>query len=264
MEYFTMPAPPAKSTVPAAEEYPNKCDNTASSPSDQAKKFPLLEKLLSFFGNELNPVLAGYVVKILVSLLDKKRAEVLSYLHANRSHLDNLISHSSNSSVSEALSKLLSAGDPAEAAAVQRREILHQVIQRPEDATLDGRWETAIGLVNARVELQYLIGPEMIRYIYTKTCESYGHMRAGLRLLRSLMRVSPLVSPPRQRGPFREPPSMRAEVSVASLDYTALLAGAAQNMPFFVKCLVLPENMSKRIGRGRERRKHWDNDTGNC
>ncbi len=216
---------------------------------DVPPKFPLLEKLLSFFGDpghELNPVLAGYVAKVFGSLMEKKRAEILKYLQVNNAHIDNFVRNAGNVSVSEAMGKLLNNyfGDTQEGGFVaQRREIIRRLITAGGDrASLEGRWETLIALVNSKVELQYLLSPDIIDSIYKTTCESRETVATGLRLVLALMRSDPVLPPPiKLHFPFKSspdsdpsPPKDEPVVS-ETLDYKGMLESSVRWMPFLVK-----------------------------
>jgi hypothetical protein len=76
-------------------------------------KFELFEKLLSFLASdqELNAVLSGYFCKVFSSLVTNKPREVYQYMYTHPEHLENLVKHSYQKSISEALIRLLNTSE---------------------------------------------------------------------------------------------------------------------------------------------------------
>lgn len=66
----------------------------------------LILKLLSYFDQEVNYTLAGYVCKILGSLLVKRPAELMKYI-LQESMMHKIINHAQSRSVGEIISKIL-------------------------------------------------------------------------------------------------------------------------------------------------------------
>jgi hypothetical protein len=160
------------------------------------EKFPLLEALLSLLNTkgELNNVLAGYVAKIFGSLAERRRSELWNYFQENSIHFQNLIRHSYNVSIAEALSKMLNNyfGETNEPLFLsQRKEMIKTIVTDTHQNNLEGRYEVINTLINSGVEVAFILTEEIIKPIYESTCASPANIKPGLRLLKAIAKTHP-------------------------------------------------------------------------
>eukprot|EP01022_Parablepharisma_sp_SALTPOND_P016036 TRINITY_DN230_c0_g2_i1.p1 TRINITY_DN230_c0_g2~~TRINITY_DN230_c0_g2_i1.p1 ORF type:complete len:691 (+),score=72.80 TRINITY_DN230_c0_g2_i1:3725-5797(+) len=104
---------------------------------NEPTKLALLERLLSLLQaeSELNPVLAGYFAKTLQSLLNKKKAAILSYLFKSNEHMRNLLKHSYNQSIADLIAKVLRADeDPTkDEFATEKQKLVEAILESGTD-----------------------------------------------------------------------------------------------------------------------------------
>ena len=178
-------------------------------------KFPLFEKLLSFVDVktevELNPVLAGYVVKLFGCLLEKRRLDIWRYFHTYSEHIKNLISHCDNQSIAEMIVKLLENGETPPADPLikeQKRELVKELVQSRNKRTFEGRWETIYSVITAKLDLDYFLSAEIVHSIYETAYSDSDCRSVGLKVLRALLECNVIPLKPPMRPGLYDPGMM--------------------------------------------------------
>ena len=121
--------------IPTKEE---ECDSViinseGENPECETGKFTLLERLLSFRKTEpeVNPVLSGYFENVIKALFSSKKQELLTYLFKNQEHIDNLLKHTYNQSISDIVVALLQMEeDPSKDGFVESKQnVIKQIVE---------------------------------------------------------------------------------------------------------------------------------------
>ncbi len=181
-------------------------------------RFPVFEKLMSFMhnarmGEELNPVLAGYFAKVLISVIDTRKKDAWKYLMENgKRHVKGMIRHCYNASVADTLIRLLKCEfndviDPAFSR--ERKEVIEGLVRAgPGHAEQARSWNVVQLLVPAEIETDFLQSEDVVATVYNGMVQGYDDaLEAGLKLLMAL--VEEEITPPVQQSLFalfkREP-----------------------------------------------------------
>ena len=168
------------------------------------EKFPLLEKLLSFFKteNEVNPVLAGYIKDVLTKLIIKNKLTIWKYFQTYNENLDTLIKKCNNQSVSEILIELMNGkyGDSSNPNYIKEKEnLIKRLIEDQDESNIEGRWVTLNSLAANNIEIPYFKTEEIISLIYQFTTKNPD---LGLTLFKSMTNPSHVKNPSEIRNSF--------------------------------------------------------------
>ncbi len=213
----TMPEKKAEEVKPAKEEpWANEEDEDEKDleedvvkvqEEEETKEIPkgrcgLLEKLLSLLKNEgeVNPVLAGYFCKVMQVIIEKRKLDLLEYIFKYREHVDGVLRHCYNRSISDVLSKILSnedkfiTGTTGEEFAEEKREVLEKMVSRMEPTNkledITNNCFILCNLVDTKQQLDFFLNPEVIKHIYQiGVSGNQMSLRAALTFFMTLIRT---------------------------------------------------------------------------
>ena len=164
-------------------------------------KYDLLKKLFSFLNTdkELNYVLAGYFLKVMLIIIEKRKCDLLSYLFACKEHIDNFIKHCYNKSISEILYKLISSEDKfttgvsSESFALEKQEILDKLIENigvKNDEMVNNSSVVLSNLINSRQYLSYFLSSKVINKLFQIATDNNPiTLRASLTIINALIKA---------------------------------------------------------------------------
>jgi len=146
-------------------------EDAVLTPRAEDKKSKLLEKLFSFVGtkDELNPMLAGYFFKIFSGISSVCKNDLLEYLFQFNNHIDNMIKHVHNRSISATLQLILgyTRNDQFKE---EKKKVIEKLVERlesvdKEEAAMNISW--ILGKVIAEKEhLEYLMSKETVEKLF--------------------------------------------------------------------------------------------------
>ena len=151
-------------------------------------KFPLLEKLLSLFKAEgdLNPLLSGYVVKVLTALIDKNKQKLWRYLDTYSDHMNTLFTRCADQSVVNLIVRLLESvyGESVSKIYLNlKRKLIKRLIEDEEESNLEGRYSVMNAIIHTNLEIPYFMSDEIVNLLFKYTERNPS---LGLALLKCL------------------------------------------------------------------------------
>jgi len=210
-------------------------------------KYPLLEKLLSLFEIEkaenMNPVLAGYVSKVFLTIIDKRKVDLWHYFGNHKNHIDNFIRHCGNPSVTEVLQKMLDNlnQENADEIITKLKQDTIKLIAENLISTRcsEGAFEALYVLVKNRIELQYFLSNEITSLIFQSIPKQEKFIHNAVKLLKVLIGCNILPEKPKMPVQFFEPNKKDEELNaeLAKLDFGPLLENAIKNFPYICENL---------------------------
>ena len=244
--------PVIEKSSPAASPEPEK-----TKPKEEAKpaNFPLLEQLFSVLNEpEINPVLAGYFLKVFEILLEKKQIDLMNYLFAHKQHITRLLYHVYDKSISEVVKKVVSnedryfSGTTGEEFLYEKMEIIDLLIDHlgPSNPTHTILNSGAIltGLIEGRQHLAYFNEPKILKRVFVSlTSLNSGSLCAGIAYITALLKLNVVATSPRNSGDqlcfmgldnFQQvEPKIEEE-----LDYTEIMSLATEKLGYFKGLLL--------------------------
>lgn len=156
---------------------------------DPKETSELLEKLFSYISNksedQLNPVLTGYFAKIVINLLEKKRADLWNYLLEHKKHIENLIKCSTDISIAELLNKLIKDNT------IYRKEIINEIISLNIDNSKLHYCNALLSIIKERIELAFLLESQNVQRFYSiVTSKNKDKVIDGLKIIKNLIEIS--------------------------------------------------------------------------
>eukprot|EP01022_Parablepharisma_sp_SALTPOND_P016087 TRINITY_DN231_c0_g1_i1.p3 TRINITY_DN231_c0_g1~~TRINITY_DN231_c0_g1_i1.p3 ORF type:complete len:960 (-),score=155.17 TRINITY_DN231_c0_g1_i1:21091-23970(-) len=176
--------------------------------SAHKSRYTLLEKLLSFLSGPvpINPVLAGYFGKVLMSIMEKRKSDLLEYLFHFEGHMDNIIKHSYNKSIAEVLGKLVSNDDRfgftsgVDEFTEDKKKVLEKMVNKmapentPEEIT--NNCYILCTMIDSKQQLEYFMSEETLKKIFGYAASSNPMaLRAALTYLIILYRLKAAPAP---------------------------------------------------------------------
>jgi len=159
--------------------------DSLSTPKEENKKSGLLEKLFSFLDtkDELNPMLAGYFFKAFSGISNLCKDELLEYLFEFTNHIDNMIKHVDNRSISATLRSILGYTKNNESNK-KKEEVVKKLVEalesvKNQEAAMNISW--IIGKVIAEKEyLEYLMSKETVEKLFKSVNKNVSSCLKGV------------------------------------------------------------------------------------
>jgi len=196
-------------------------DVLQESPSSEKKstgprgQYVLLEKLMSFLAGPvpLNPILAGYFSKVFVALLEKRKSDLLDYIFHVNSHMNNILKHSYNKSISEILGKIVSNEDRfggsgiVEEFSEEKHMIVEALVEKmgPKNSSEDitNNCYILCTLIDNKQQLSYFMGKPVLEKVFSYAAsDNPMSLRAALTFLIIIYRLKSLPAPPAETPAF--------------------------------------------------------------
>ena len=146
-------------------------------------------------------MLAGYFLKVMELLLEKRQLAVLDYVFNFREHMLNVIKHSYDKSVAEVLKKIVSnedrylTGTTGEEFLYEKMEVIDQLIDQLDPVntqqTITNSSSILSGLIESRQHLSYFNDPRVLKRIFIAIATSKpASVCAGITYLATLLRLN--------------------------------------------------------------------------
>jgi len=231
-----------------------------SPPKPARKKFPLLEQLFSVLNvPEVNPVLAGYFLKVLEILIERRQVDLLGFIFSNPDYVNKLLSHIYDKSISEAVKKLVSnddryfAGTTGDEFLIEKMEIISQLIDQLDPINSNQTIINSVGILSSLIEgrqhLAYFNEQKVLKRIFNATISGNPYsLIAGISYLTAILKLNSTsnqnVTPAGDQLYFigldniqQIEPKQEEEV-----DYSEIMNQAADNLAYFKSILTGEKN----------------------
>jgi len=231
------------------------CESDIVLPTQEGPiKYPMLEKLLSILDpkSELNTVLAGYFGKTLNAIFNLRKYDLMNYImKIHKNHMENLIFHCYNQSVSDILLKLLKFEDePSNDAFIPEKTAFIELIlenaisaKNPEQIP-NNLWVLGL-LAHITHASAIFIGDAMISKIFKFSVNGGDRaMKACLDYLNTVIKIktepanqlsllngSPISSQLQQRFNFLSSPEAPEEGKKREIDMSNIIKNAIIYLP---------------------------------